>query len=68
MDVYTRTLNGESPRYELRFKDTGILCEYKNLPLRDENGSIIGVIGIARDITERKRYEEKLKRTIRKKA
>ncbi len=66
MDVYTRTLNGESPKYELRFKDTGILCEYNNLPLRDENGSIIGVIGIARNITERKQTEDNLKKSEEK--
>jgi len=32
MDVYTRTLKGESPEYELYFKDTGIICGYKILP------------------------------------
>ncbi len=61
MDVYTRTLRGESPQYELYFKDTGVLCEYKNLPLRDECGNIIGVIGTARDITERKRMMDELR-------
>ncbi|MFO0792611.1 MAG: PAS domain S-box protein [Candidatus Brocadiaceae bacterium] len=61
MDAYTRTLKGESPLYEVYFKDTGVLCEYKNLPLRDENGNIIGVIGTARDITERKRMMDELK-------
>ena len=30
------------------------------LPLRDPNGSIIGTFGLSRDITERKRAEEKL--------
>jgi PAS domain S-box-containing protein len=63
MNVYTRTLEGESPQYELYFKDTGILCEYKNLPLRDEQGNITGVIGIARDVTERRRMEDMLKKT-----
>lgn len=63
MDVYTRTLNGESPQYELYFKDTGILCEYKNLPLKDEKGNIIGVIGIARDVTERRYMESMLRKT-----
>ena len=30
------------------------------LPLRDENGSIVGLLGIGHDITERKQVEEKL--------
>jgi len=51
-DGYTRTLQGESPQYSLRFKDTGILCEYKNIPMRDEKGDIIGVMGIAREIND----------------
>lgn len=58
VDVYRKTLKGESPQYELYFKDTGVLCEYKNLPLRNDRGEIIGVIGTARDITERKSMEE----------
>ncbi|MCF6148098.1 MAG: PAS domain S-box protein [Candidatus Kuenenia sp.] len=53
-EVFTKTLRGESPNFELYFKDTGVLCEYKNLPLKDEEGNIIGVIGTARDVTERK--------------
>jgi len=61
VDNYTRTLKGENTEYELCFKDTGILCEYKNIPLRDEKGEIIGVMGIARDITERKRIEKELR-------
>lgn len=58
MDVYIRTLNGECPEYELRFKNTDVLCEYKNQPLRDRDENIIGVVGIARDITRRKHMEE----------
>lgn len=58
---YKQTLMGESPQYELSFKDTGIICEYKNLPLRDEKGAIIGVIGTARDITKQKHIVEALR-------
>lgn len=61
MDAYTRTLKGESPHYELCFKNTKILCEYRNFPLRDEKGKLIGVMGIARDITARKQTEEGLR-------
>lgn len=60
-DVYARTLQGESPEYELRFKETGVLCEYKNVPFRDERGEITGVIGIARDISYRRLSEENLR-------
>lgn len=61
MRFYTQTLQGESPQYELCFKDTGIICEYKNLPMHDEKGSIIGIFGTARDITEQKRIIEALR-------
>jgi len=61
MRVYQQTLLGESPQYELCFKDTGIICEYKNLPLHDEKGAIIGVIGTARDITKQKHIMEALR-------
>ena len=63
IDLYSRTLKGESPQQEVCFKDTGILCEYKSIPLRDERGNITGVIGIARDITERKLAEKEMKKT-----
>jgi PAS domain S-box-containing protein len=60
-DAYTRTLRGESPHCELSFKNTFIVCEYKSFPLRDPGGNIIGVMGIARDVTARKQGEERLR-------
>lgn len=62
-DIHTRTVKGESLQFELRFKDTGIICEYRNFHLKDEEGNIVKTIGIARDITERKRMEEALRET-----
>jgi len=60
-ELYTRTLKGESLKREVCFKDTGVLCEYKNIPLRDNKGEIIGVLGSARDITESKHLENERK-------
>lgn len=40
---------------------TVIWTEQRNLPVTDEDGNIIAVEGIARDVTERKRTENKLK-------
>ncbi|MEP9412443.1 MAG: EAL domain-containing protein [Candidatus Brocadia sp.] len=60
MEFHTKTVKGESLQFELCFKDTGIICEYKNFHLKDERGNIVNTIGIARDITERKRMEKTL--------
>lgn len=66
MDLYTKTLDGDNLKREVAFKDTGIICEYNNMPLRDRQGKIIGVIGIARNVTERKMMEDKLKKLNKK--
>lgn len=60
-NAFTETLKGKSPEYELYFRDTKVLCEYKNFPLRDQSGSLVGVMGIARDVTARRQDEEQLK-------
>ena len=60
-EVFERTLRGESPEYELTLT-TGRTCQFKNKPLRDPRGRVIGVFGIARDVTERKRAESELHR------
>ncbi|NUN23741.1 MAG: PAS domain S-box protein [Candidatus Jettenia caeni] len=63
IDVCTRTVKGESLLFELSFRDTGRVCEYKNFPLRDEKGNIIGTIGTARDVTEQRRAESALRKS-----
>lgn len=60
MDHYAMTLKGKRSEYELYFNNTGILCEYKNMPLKDEKNHIIGVIGIARNVTEYKRINKEI--------
>ncbi len=56
VDVYQRTLNGEHPEYELTFTN-GKIARFKNEPLIDKDGKIIGVFGVARDITDQKQTE-----------
>jgi diguanylate cyclase (GGDEF)-like protein/PAS domain S-box-containing protein len=66
MDFHKRTVAGESLQFELRFKKTGIVCEFRNFQLRDGTGNVLRTIGIARDITERRRTEEALQESHRR--
>lgn len=38
--------------------------EVSKIPLRDDNGRAVGVLGVWRDVTEQNRAEERLKRTL----
>lgn len=60
-DAFAETVKGNSPEYELYFRNTNVLCEYRNFPLRDQRGNLVGVMGIARDITARRCNEEQPK-------
>ncbi len=60
IDAHARAIKGEILQFELSFKNTGTVCEYRNFHLRDGKGNIIRTIGIARDVTERKRLEKAL--------
>lgn len=57
---YAKTLQGETQQCEMRFKNSETLYEHKTFPLRDDKRNIIGVMGIARDISARKQREEGL--------
>lgn len=48
----------------LTFRDGGYVGEFETykVPMKDDQGKLIGVLGIARDITERKAHEEALRR------
>ncbi|MDH4206952.1 MAG: response regulator [Desulfobacteraceae bacterium] len=61
MDLYQRALNGERLEFELTFTN-GKIARFKNEPLIDKDGRIIGVFGIARDITDRVKAEEALQK------
>ena len=56
---HRRALNGKSVNYEQAYD--GITFQTHLEPLRDTKGSITGVIGVALDITKRKKAEESLR-------
>jgi len=69
LDMWTvpRALRGETvndAEYMLRRKDTGEQWwgSYNFAPIRDKDGKIVGSVVTGRDITERKRMEEQLRR------
>ncbi|MGC9325152.1 MAG: PAS domain S-box protein [Desulfomonilia bacterium] len=49
-EEHTRRIRGENKTFHII-----------KVPLRDSSGTVIGICGIARDISERKRFEEELK-------
>jgi PAS domain S-box-containing protein len=54
----------KSPPFETEVIDSNgekRILEVKEIPILDENGSIVGIEGLARDITNYKRFEYKLK-------
>jgi len=63
IQIYQKTLDGKPQSYELKIKtkdgNTRIVM-LRTRPIR-ENGKVIGVQGIARDITENKKVEEELR-------
>ncbi len=59
LDVYKRTLQGESLENILTFRN-GKICHFTSLPNLDAEGNIVGTFGIARDITHQRRTEEQL--------
>ncbi len=60
--AHRRALEGESVTSEVTWK--GRTFDSHVEPLRDPDGTIRGVIGVAFDVTERKRAQEELERSV----
>ncbi len=59
LERYRRALDGESQEFEFGFTDRSYSMRLE--PLRDPSGQVIGVIGVALDVTERQQMEERLR-------
>ncbi|MGD8367751.1 MAG: PAS domain S-box protein, partial [Desulfobacterales bacterium] len=61
-DVWARLLEGDSTAHSINENTTkdgrSIICSWTNTPLKSQDGSIIGVLSMVQDITERKRAED----------
>lgn len=66
-DVWEKLITNTGGKYSLNENLTKdgrvIMCEWRNTPLLDHNGKVIGVTSMVEDITERKRQEESLRHT-----
>lgn len=65
----SQAAQGKSLTMEIRHTKEGSnreCCLEIFTPIRDENGIITGVLGVSRDITERKQTEKELKKTVEK--
>lgn len=59
LDQHRRALQGESVRYETQVGEMAFECRVE--PLRDGDGGIVGCLGMALDVTERKHAERALR-------
>ena len=65
LQVYKTVSSGkiyEGESLNRRKDGSTFYCEYRAMPLIDDNGEIIAFLGIQRDITRRKRMENELKK------
>jgi PAS domain S-box-containing protein len=66
-ELFLKTLDGGGGKLEFEvigLKGKHIWLETNSVPLRLQNEEITGVLGITRDITDRKKAENKLKRSL----
>jgi PAS domain S-box-containing protein len=58
---HRRALAGEGATYETAYRGHDLRCHV--LPLRDDGGDVAGCVGLAVDVTERRRAEEALRQS-----
>ncbi len=68
-DVLSRLLSGDATAHSTNENITKdgrrITCQWTNTPLKQPDGTVIGVLSMAQDITEHKRSDEQLRKASR---
>jgi PAS domain S-box-containing protein len=63
-NIWRRLLEGDTTAHSINENITkdgrNIICSWSNTPLRAEDGTIVGVLSMVQDITDRKKLEEQL--------
>ncbi|MBU4126279.1 MAG: PAS domain S-box protein, partial [Proteobacteria bacterium] len=66
-DIWRRLLEGDMTAYSTNeniTKDGGtIICEWTNTPLKETDGTVLGVLSMVKDITEQKKLEEQFRQS-----
>ncbi len=68
-DIRRRLLEGDLTAYSINENITKdgrtIICDWANVPLKEADGTVIGVLSMVQDITKRKRADEELKARVK---
>jgi PAS domain S-box-containing protein len=66
-DIWHRLLEGDATAHSVNENITKdgrtIICEWSNTPLKKADGTVMGVLSMVQDVTERKEMEEALRAT-----
>jgi len=69
-NIWHRLLEGDTAAHSINENMTKdgrtIICEWTNTPLKKADGTVVGVLSMVQDITERKRAEEALEENERR--
>ncbi|MBC8263422.1 MAG: PAS domain S-box protein, partial [Anaerolineales bacterium] len=67
-DIWRRLLEGDTTAHNINENVTKdgrtIICQWSNTPLTKADGTVLGILSMVQDITERKRAEEALERRV----
>jgi PAS domain S-box-containing protein len=67
-EIWRRLLRGDSTAHSVNTNVTKdgrtIVCEWSNTPIKESDGTVVGVLSMVVDITERRKAEERLRQMM----